>query len=526
MTERQRTISRSMFLVTGGVLASRVLGLVRDILFARVWGAQVGLAAFLIAFTVPNLLRALFGEGAFSAAFVPVLSHRLERDGEDRAWTAASSVITVLGTVLAGVVFCGVLAAVVMRGVAGRNELARLTLDLLPWLLPYAFFICLVGAFAGVLHTLRRFAVPSLSSALLNLALIGGTAWAALSVGRGDGGGASVWVLVWAVLIAGCLQLGVQVFFCRHAGYRFRFVPRLGAPEVGEVARLMAPALVGAGVVQLNVAVDRLLGGWLGASATTSLYYSQRLVYLPVGLFGVALGIVALPAMSRAAARDDPGELLSHLRYALRHAVFLSLPAVVLFAVSGRPVIRLLFERGKFDATAVAATAWALQFYVPGIPAFVAAKIAVAPYYARKDTATPVRVAALCLGLNVVLNLILMQFMAQGGLALSTSICSFLNVALLLNGLRRDLGPLGLKRTLPDLGRTAACGAAAAAAAVGLVVFWPAAMRGEGTLLRRFLAVACSAGVIAAVYAGTAAVLGCPELRELLGAVRHRRAGG
>ena len=521
MTDPQRSLSRNMLLMGSGILVSRVLGLARDIAFAERWGTDQAFAAFIIAFTIPNLLRALFGEGAFAAAFVPVLAARMEQDGRGAAWRAARQIISVLAVLLAVIVavvmvMSGAARAVVAAGPSERAALYTFMLALLVRLMPYAWLVCLSGAFAGVLHSIKRFAVPALSPLLLNVCLIGAAVWVAPALGRTPE--TQVMVLAAAVLIAGVLQLGVHAAACRANGFRFRFMPAWKAPDVRRVAWLMAPALIGTGVAQVNVAVDRLLAGWLGDVATGSLYYSQRLVYLPVSLFGVAMAMVSLPVMARAWSRADRESMRGSLHYALRHVLFLSVPAAVLLAVCGRAVIQLLFEHGSFGAESTRETFWALSFYLPGLPAFAAAKIAVTMFHARQDTRTPVRIAAVCLVLNVVLNLTLMWSLRQGGLALATTICSYLNVALLLHVGARGVDGLKLRSLLPSLRRIGGSAAAAGLAAAAANCWWTAAVTRTG-FAARVTAVLLPLGVGAAAYATTAWLLHAPELRELTEAV-------
>jgi len=503
--------------VSGGVMLSRGLGLARDILFARVWGTGGALAGFLIAFTIPNLLRSLFGEGAFSSGFVPVLSHRIEREGRDAGFQAASRILSVLAVILAAAV--NGLTGVALAGrVLFRRGLAGEVFRLLPIVAPYAFFVCLTAGAAGVLHVFRRFTAPALSPVILNAALILAALAALYSSVVPE---QSILLAAWAVPAAGVIQLFVIGWACRRAGYywRFRFEPT--APEVRETLRLVAPAAVGAAVLQLNVVVDRFLAGWLGATATTSLYYSQRLVYLPVGLFGVALSTVTLPLLARAAAAENEQAVRDQLLRSLRMVLFFAVPAAVLLGVLGKDVIRLLFERGRFREEGVKATAWALGFYLPGIPAFVAAKVAVTPFHARKDTTTPVRISLALLLLNLVLNIVFMQFLAQGGLALATTICSWLNVMLLLHAYSARRGPLGVSALLPATVRIGAGGLACAAtayAALSLLHHWAGARHSE--LLWRFLFVAVPGTAGGLSYLAAAILTRSGELRELVGATR------
>jgi putative peptidoglycan lipid II flippase len=439
---KNQQFGRRMLTVSTGIFSSRVLGLARDMTFAYVFGTGRALAAFVIAFTFPNLLRALLGEGAFNNVFVPVFNTEQQRSGRAAAWAQACRVISVLAIVLAVLVFMVSAGGVLARPWVS-DELAGEVLRLTPVLMPFALLICVSGALGGILNSVDRFGVAAYSPVIMNVCLIGGALlFAKFGVGNGDGNGGSM--LAATVLLAGVLQLLWHVLACRREGLVVRFDPVLGDPAVGRVARLMAPVLIGTGVVQLNVVVDRVLAGVLGSAATTSLYYSQRLVYLPVSLFGVAMGTVVLPSLSRTWAAGDVEGMRRSVGKALTTVLFLSVPSVAILAALRYPVVRFLFERGGFDAESTRETVWALLFYLPGIPVFACAKVAVTPFYARQDTRTPVRIAAWCLGLNVVLNLVLMQFLAQGGLALATSICSFVNVGVLLTLAFRRMGGGGL----------------------------------------------------------------------------------
>ena len=517
MSESGKRLGRRMLIVSAGVLLSRVLGLIRDIVYANHWGTGTAFAAFVIAFTIPNLLRALFGEGAFSAAFVPVFSERLERDGRDAAWDAATRVLSVLLIAVSGIVLL-IMALSATAAVFAQKDLDTITLRLLVWVMPYAVLICMTGAFAAVLNSVNHFTVPALTPIILNVFLIAATLVLCPLLGTTDE--QQVFGLALAVLAAGVIQLGAQVWMCKRKGLSFRPRPDWHAPEVRRVVYLMAPALIGTGVAQLNVAVDRYLARCLGSAATSSLYYSQRLAYLPVGLFGVAMAVAALPAMSRAWVRQDVEDMRSSLGYALRQVLFLTLPITGLLAVVAVPVVRLLFERGSFDSQSTAETVWALQFYLPGIPAFACAKIAVTPFYARQDTKTPVRIAAFCLALNVVLNLSLMWWMRQAGLAIATSICSYVNVVLLLYMTHRHLGGLHTQRLLPAVLRIAAATLLATGVAVGTAQFL--GTRPTPAAVRRLLDVAVPLAMGSLAYLAAAWCLHCAELKELVGAITNK----
>ncbi len=516
MNDRSHGLGLRMLVVSGGVLASRVLGLMRDMAFAYVFGTSTALAAFVIANTFPNLLRELFGEGAFSHAMVPVFSTSIEKEGENRAWDGACRVISTLILVVAALTLAGILLALLLRPWF-TGELPNLTLTLIPWLLPYAIMVCACAALAAALNSVGRFAVPAYSQTIMNIALIAAAFAPALLPQSDVAKSRAVWFLVAGVLIAGLVQWLVHLRSCGHHLQPFKFQVDFRHPMVGRVARLMAPAMVGVGVMQINIVVDRVLAGWLGALETTSLYYSQRLIYLPVGLFGVAMGIVALPAMSQAWARQQRQDMLTSLDTAFRQVLFLTLPAVALLSALRYPVISLLFERGGFTEESTAATAWAMLFYLPGIPMFACAKIAVTPFYARHDTRTPVRVATLCMGLNLILNLILMQFLRQGGLALATSICSAVNVLTLLILTTRHLGGGVFGKLFKPVAKMTVAAALAYLAAVIVLRQLPP----EPTLFARLLQVALPTAAAGAVYLAATLLLACREPWEILGVSRQ-----
>lgn len=508
MAHDKNKMGRHMLLVSSGILFSKCLGLARDMVFAYVWGTGTVLAAFVLAFTVPNLLRALFGEGAFNAAFVPLFNERREKDSQESAWLLASRVLTVVGVALT--VIIAILAVLAVFGrVLAPGELSRATFTLLPWVLPYGIFICIAAGLASILNSLGRFGVPAYAQATLNICLIA----AALLIAPllKTTGVSPIFSLAAAVLAAGILQVLINGIACARAGWRYRFRMDWKAPGVRRFGMLLAPILVGTGVIQLNVLVDRFLAGYLGNVATTTLYYSQRLVYLPVGLFGVAMGTVCLPAMSRAWSNRDREAIGTSLRFSLEQVLFFSLPAAVALGILRVPVVKLLFEHGDFQTAATTETAWTLMFYIGGIPAFVSAKIATTPFHARQDTKTPVKVAAVCVIVNVILNLILMQFLRQGGLALSTAIASWLNVSLLLYLACSAVGQLHLKRMFKPIGKIAVSTIAAGMAMHFSLVLvralnWPG-------ILGEISAVGLPALTGGMVYLGITFLLGCRQLR-------------
>ncbi len=514
-----RKISQGMMVGSSGIICSRITGLIRDIVFARFWGTGTALGAFVLAFTIPNMFRRLFGEGALSEAFIPLFNEKLTKEGKAKAFLLLSQVLSVVTIVLAGICAVGIAVCVLCRQWL-PDGLARLSADMLPILLPYLVFICLAGFLAGVLNSLGHFAVPAYAPLLLNVCMIAGTIW--LCPHLGDSPEAQAKGLAWAVLVAGVLQFAAVIPVLLKFGYRFRFLPQFRSESVRELIRLLVPGMIGAGVYQVNLMCDRFLAGWLGAYAVTSLYYSERLIFLPIGVFAVALSAACLPVMSRAFAQDKPDEMVEALFYSLRHVLFLSLPCVVGLMLLGNRVINLIFRHGQFSDASFVATFGTLLFYAPGIPAFAALKIIRGGFYSRKDMKTPVKVSVFCMVLNLILNLILMQFLQQRGLALATSISAYLNGMILIVLLHRALKPRKshMKKFLGAVARQAL-----ALLAAGLAMYFT---QFEFNVRPRLVGLASELLVPAfsgmAAYFSVAFILRCPELGELLTALRRRSA--
>lgn len=509
-------IGRSWLTSTAGILASRVFGLLRDIVLAWYWGSTgVMQAAFNVAFAIPNMLRALFSEGAFAAAFVPMVAGKLSDGDRDGAWRLAERAISLQATVLGVITVLGAAIAAAIWALLPEtaSEHVRLTFLILPIVMPYALFICLAGAFASILNSLRQFALPALNPIIFNVVQIAAVGLI-YPLWRMDELPALI-IFCFSILLAGLLQMFALMILCRRRGFVFHFRPAWNDPEVRLFVSKILPAILGNSVQQCNNLIDKALVMYLGPAAIGSLAYSQHLVYLPTGIFGVAMGVVCLTSLSQAWNRGNLDEMASSLDFALRQMLFLTIPCTILGIVLAEPAIRLLFQRGAFNEEAVRECAWALRFYLPGLPAFCLAKVAVTPHNARKDTATPVKVSLVCIGLNLILNLILMQFLRQGGLALSTSICSWVNVIALLWLCRPHLPQWQpsstIRAALPLLIAAALAGLAAwlvASWTTGRLATWPAFPAQAAILLT-----GGAAGGI--TYLGLCLLFRCPEPRQL-----------
>ena len=415
-------------------MASRVFGFVRDVVIAQAFGAGAGADAFFVAFRIPNFLRRLFAEGAFAQAFVPVLSeYRANReiaDVRDLASHVSGALIGVLAVVtVAGVVAAPVLIAVFAPGFLSDPEKYALAVEMVRITFPYVFFISLVAFAGGILNTYGRFAVPACTPVLLNLCLIGAALWLAPVLDI------PVVALAWGVLAAGIVQLAFQFPFLAAFGMLVRPRLRRAHDGVTRVISLIIPAVFGVSVSQINLLVDTMIASFLVTGSVSWLYFSDRMVEFPLGVFGIALATVILPHLSRQHASAAPGSFSDTLDWALRLVVLLATPAALGLGVLAAPILTTLFQYGQFSAHDVDMAARSLLAFAFGLIAFIAVKVLATGYFSRQDTRTPVRVGVVAMLSNIVLNLVLVVPLAHAGLALATTLSAFLNAGLLLRGL-------------------------------------------------------------------------------------------
>ncbi len=436
-------ITRSTGVVGGATLISRILGFVRDMIIAQLFGAHGSTDAFFVAFGVPNMLRRIFAEGGLSSSFVPVYSEYINKEGKEEAGRFADSMATTLAAVLALVSVAGVILApwfvkVLVPGFAGVPGKIELTVSLTRMLFPFIFFVGLASLSTGILTTRGHFFWPAVSPAFLNVAMI---SCALLLHFRF---GVPILALAAGALLGGLLQLVVQVPPMLSRGVAPRLtLKRVRHPGLGRVLGLMVPALLGLGVNQINLLVDRWIASWLPEGSVSFRYYANRLVQFPLGVFGIAIAVAILPVLSEQAARKELDELRSSLLFGMRLAVFIMVPSSVGLMVLNTPIVNVLFQRGAFGPYAAYATATALFYYSLGLFAFAGVKITASGFYSMQDTKTPFKVAIYALIINVILNLLLMGPMKHNGLALATSISSMFNFFVLLIILFRRLGTQG-----------------------------------------------------------------------------------
>lgn len=512
---------RSAGLIAALTFLSRLLGVARDVACAALFGAGVVWDAFSFAFRIPNLFRRLFGEGALSAAFVPAVSECLENEGDTEARQMAGLVGGALIVVLSALV---VLGELVIAGIAlGVEPGPRwgLALLLAAVLLPYAVLICLTAFLGAMLHALRRFAAPALAPVVLNLCWLAAVVLVAPAVA--DAQRVRIIVVAVAIVLAGVLQVLLQLAALHRAGFRWRPLFQLLHPHVRRVAVSMAPVALGLAAFQLNVLLDGViaisLAGPAGGDglqvaglslpypmrvgANSVLYYANRLMQMPLGVFGIALATAVFPVLSRRAAREDWSGFSASIMRGLRLVVFIGIPAGVGLMLLRRPAVCLLFERGAFTAAMTSRAAFVLVFYSAGLWAYCALHLLVRAFYGLQRPGVPARLAGAMVGLNLGLNLALVWPLAEAGLALATAICATLQVLILLAKLRRTVPLEGLPRLGATLAKTCCATVVMAAATWGTLRLLPGAPASlAGRLVR--VAVPLASGLITYVLAAAA----------------------
>lgn len=511
------SLIRSITTVGGYTMMSRILGFVRDMLFAAILGAGPMADAFFVAFKFPNLFRRLFAEGAFAAAFVPMFSGLLVSAGREVARLFAEQAMAVLLAAL----FVFVIAVetampyamlAIAPGFADDPQKFALAVELTRITFPYLLFISMVALMGAVLNAHDRFAAAAAAPILLNLVLI------CAVLGWGLIARTPAHALAWGVAAAGVLQFFFLAASLGRAGFPMRLrAPRL-SPEVRRLLRLMLPVAIGAGVYQINVLVDIVIGSLLPSGSISYLYYADRVNQLPLGVIGIAVATALLPLLARQIRSGDETGALASQNRALEFAAFLTVPAAFALIAAAEPVIVVLFGRGLFGGDAQAATAWALAAYAVGLPAHVGVKVLATGYFAREDTATPVKVAVVALAVNVVLNLALMGPLGHIGIALATSASSWANAALLGTGLARQ-GRLRLEPMVKTRLQRIVMAATAMAAAVGATAYaaQDLLLAPEPTRIALLAALVCGGVVLYGALAYLAGAVSPDELRAAVG---------
>ncbi len=510
---------RSSGAAGAATLISRVLGFARESVFAHFMGDKGVASAFILAQQIPNLFRRLLGEGALTAAFIPIFKDKEANEGEAATWKAANSVICALVavcTLLVTLGMAGLALAVLFYPLEARQELVA---RLLFVMFPYLGFVCLAAVFIGVLNARGHFFMPALGAATLNLVMIASVFWLAPQFGyRKD---QQVFGLAVGLVIAGFVQGAFQLPALWREGFRFRWVNPLRDPTVRLVARRMAPATIGVAAYQINVVITQSIAYRVSDSAVASFNYAVRLMELPQGIVGVSLATFLLTELSALAAEKKMPEFRQVFREGLLQLVFINGLATVLLLTLAGPMVRLLFERGEFTAESTARTTAALLCLAPGLIAFSVNNLIARAFYALGDTKTPMRVSVFCLGFNLLIALFLIPLFAQRGMGMANTLSAILNSALLTFALRKKLPKLSIR----DLAGNFA-GVAAAAVVAGTLAWFAARgiqqQLGGASLFARTATVFGAIGAASLAYFGLALWLKLPQAHDFLELARSR----
>lgn len=433
----KKRLFKSTLLVSLMTTISRVFGLIRDVVIASLFGAGAGVDAFIVAFRIPNFLRRLFGEGGFSQAFVPVLAEYRETKDKEQVRALVDQCAANLGLVLFIITLIGVACAPILiyvfaPGFSADADKQLMAVDMLRITFPYIFFISLTAMAGGILNTYGNFAVPAFTPVLLNLALISFAIFLSPQLAQ------PITALAWAVLLAGALQLLFQFPFLLRLGLFPRPSFHRDREGVQRIIRLMIPTLFAVSITQINLLIDTLIASFLETGSISWLYFSDRLMEFPLGVFGVAIATVILPSLSQQYAGGDRQAYSNTMDWALRLVFLISIPATAGLVLLSTPMLTTLFQYNAFSANDVNMASRSLVAYAVGLPAFIFIKVLASAFFSRQDTKTPVKIGIFAMLTNLVMNLLLVGPLAHAGLALATSLAAFVNAGMLYYYLRRD----------------------------------------------------------------------------------------
>jgi putative peptidoglycan lipid II flippase len=500
-------------------LTSRLLGLVREQVYAGFMGTTAVAGAFQMAFVVPNLFRRLLGEGALNAAFIPIFKLKEKSEGEAEMWRAANAVISGLVVTASVIVGLVVLGITLVLSASPLPENTRLMLELLRVMFPYMLLVCLAAVFMGMLNARGYFFVPALGAAMLNVVMIGSVLL--LAPHLGEKLETQIFGLAIGVLLAGLAQAAFQMPALRGEGYRYRWVSPWRDDTVREVVRKMVPASIGVATFQINVLLTQGLAFGVHEPIVATFQYAVRLMEFPQGVFGISLATYLLPALSGLAADKNYTGFRTTLREGLTYLIYLNLLASVLLLTLAEPMIRLLFEHGRFDKGSTAVVSQALACLAPGLVCFSSVNILARAFYALGDTQTPMRISIFCLVLNLVFAVFLLLPYQAAGLALANTMSSLFNVSLLLYALRRKLGRLELGEIRRHLAALLGAAILAGGVAWGGGRLW-ASQCGHGTLLLKLGHVFVPLTAATLVYASVTLWARVPAALEMAALLQRR----
>lgn len=504
--------------MSAATLISRLLGFARDMVIAFYLGATGVADAFFVSFRIPNLLRELFAEGAMSSAFIPVMSEYQNKEGKQGANRLARIAFTFLLVAVGAVTVAGILAApaivrVVAPGFISDPGKFSLTVSLTRIMFPFLLFVSLGALLMGALNTRGVFFIPALSPAVLNVVIIG--FMVALATTQGPTAAAAI-----GVLVGGFMQFACQIPSYLRAGYDFRPAPEFRDPGLKKMMQLILPVTAALAVGQVNIVVSNILASFLPEGSITYLFYSMRLIHFPIGVFGVAMGLAVLPALSGHAQKGDLTSLRQDFSFALRVLFFLSLPSMAGLIALREPIVSTLFMRGKFDYLAVAGTSDALLFYSVGIWAMVGVRVLTSTFYAFQDTKNPVRAAIAAFAANLVLSVLLMGPMRHSGLALANSLAAMTNFGLLFYFLRKKLGRLDGRRISASAMKIAL--ASAVMAGAGYFATRSGIWQQKGLYLEKALGLSGGIALCVGIYALVCYFLKSEEMGFIIEAAKKR----
>lgn len=518
------SLARAIFTVGGLTMVSRLCGFARDFLTATILGAGPLADAFFIALKLPNFFRRLFAEGAFSAAFVPMVSGRMEHEGPQAGRRLAERALALmiaflLPFVALGMVFMPWVVTVIAPGFVDDPVKFTAAVDLARITFPYLLLISIVALLGGLLNSAGRFAPFAAAPILFNLTLI-----AALLLAR-EAGGEIARYMAYGVVVSGVLQLVMLLVSCIRAGVAPALVPVQIGPDMRKLLKLMVPGMIAGGVLQINLMIDTILASLLPSGAVSWLFYADRLYQLPLGVIGIAIGTALLPGLSRAIAAHNLERTTHLMSRALEYSLLLALPAALGLAALCLPITGALFQYGRFTADDTLQTGLAMAAYAIGIPAYVAVKVLNAAFFARQDTVTPVRISVISTVLNTALSLALIQILGHVGIALGTGLAAWISIALMLRALKR-LDALTLDRQLLHrLPRILLAGLVMVIVLAGLLAgAYGLGLDTGSTPVRRIIWLALLIGTGALTYGGAALVLGAGEIGELRQLLGRRKA--
>jgi len=518
MSEK-RNIIRAAGILGSATMLSRIMGMVRDMVIARLFGAGMATDAFIAAYQIPNMLRRFFAEGALTSAFVPTFSDVLTQRGQDEARELANTCFTLLTIVMSAVSLIGIvcspyIVSFMFPGFQNTPGKFELTILLNQMMFPYIFFISLVALCMGILNTVRHFFTPAISTVFLNISMIL-TALLLRSYFE-----APIAALAFGVLVGGLVQLLMQLPVLWQKGFPIRPRFRFNTPEIRRISLLMLPSVFGVGVYYLNITVSAILASLLPQGSVSFLYYAQRMFEFPQGIFTVSVAQAVLPSMSRQAAEGDMTGMKDSLSFGLRLTLFITIPAMAGLMLCATPIFSLIFMGGAFDYSQAINSAQALFYYSLGLT-FVAMTRVLAPaFYALKDTKTPVWCALITFALNLGFSLWLMGPLKHGGLALATTISACGNMLMLLWFLRRKIGAFGGTRIIR-------CGLNSLIATLPMVLLvqylismYDWSQIGHTFMKSAVLGTAVGAGIL--VYAACARLLRSTEAMDAISMIRKK----